>query len=522
MSNSKNGQKFKLTKIAAITLSAALIFGCDDLELKTTNNNGSGEESGGESSGGGGGAANLFAAITDTSGDTAGNLIYTLANNGKADLTVGGVSVDVVYPTNQDQDFSIGLYDDSGKTDSMVADIILQSNGSIQLRDTLSVSGKTKITLAATHTLGTSTNYQVSWDKDALEYTLTIDGSTIGTYAFNNLAATSVASFGVKLGSNAKVAAGTSTVDNIKIYSDIEMETSVFEDDFETGYIIGELLDGDGDVYSGLQVKVAGTQATDEEEGEEEGEVDFPTALDEFSFTSGSYANSGSATTPLKGSGNDTHVISNTAGATSVEDMALNLAQGSSVFEEESSEPYAYLSYTSAEGSGADQITGSFTLEAVINLSTRTIANDVALIDYADTSNYLGFKTYIESTDADEGVVKFKIYGGVIDDENQSTEAVTSSPLTRGSWSHIVTVYDADAADSGAYGSLTIYINGVEQATKNVNFLPVENEATDKFIIGGGSGSSDKNLDGDLDNIATWNVALTEAQVIERAALFGL
>ena len=521
MNINKNGKKFKLSKIAVVTLSAALVFGCgEDLKFKgsTIADNGEASEGNEGNEGNGESGANLYAAITDTlsiSDDGAGFLKYSIVDNLTNELTSGAISIDVIYPTGQDQDFSIGLYDSTNSTSNMVADVILKSDGRIVTR----VAGSASNTLTVKHTLGDTNNFKITWDATTNEYALSLNNTEIYTGDYNNTTASGVAYFGVKLGSNTKVAAKTSIVDNIVIYSDTAMATTVFEDDFESGYIVGESLDGDGDVYSGLQAVVAGSEA-DEENEEEAG--DFPTALDEFSFTSGSYANSGSATTPLKGSGNDTNVISNTAGATSAENMALNLAQGSSVFEEESSEPYAYLSYTSTEGSGADQITGSFTLEAVINLSSRAIASDVALIDYANTSNYLGFKTYIESSDDDEGVVKFKIYGGVIDGENQSTEAVTSSPLATDSWSHIVTVYDADAADSGTYGSLTIYINGVEQVTKDVNFVPVENEATDKFIVGGGSGSSDKNLDGDLDNIATWNVALTEAQVIERAALFGL
>ncbi|MEL0629698.1 LamG-like jellyroll fold domain-containing protein [Psychromonas aquatilis] len=69
---------------------------------------------------------------------------------------------------------------------------------------------------------------------------------------------------------------------------------------------------------------------------------------------------------------------------------------------------------------------------------------------------------------------------------------------------------------------MTIYINGVKSESKSVTFKPAKNVATDKFVIGGGSSNSDKNLDGSLDNIATWNTALTEAQIIERATQFGL
>lgn len=260
MRNTKKGQKMKLTKIAAVTLSAALIFGCDDLEFKetTTNDDGSvetdtGTDTGSETT------ANLFASITDTSTDTSGNLRYTLADDDQIDLTTGALSVDVLYPTGQDQDFSIGLYDDSSSTSNMVADIILKSDGRIQTR--IDGSGTT---LNVTHTPGTETNFTVTWDAATTTYTAFMDDVEIFSGDFNNTDATAVASFGVKLASNTKVAAGTSTVDNIKIYSDTTMSTLVFEDNFEE-FILGDDLAGGAAVYySGAEAVIGGVEASDE------------------------------------------------------------------------------------------------------------------------------------------------------------------------------------------------------------------------------------------------------------------
>ncbi len=247
----------------------------------------------------------------------------------------------------------------------------------------------------------------------------------------------------------------------------------------------------------------------------------FPATLDEYTFTytaeGGSYINTGDASGIVEIESSGSAVITTTTGAGGVEETALNLTQITD--EIGTDHQYGYLYYSATENAGMDQITGSFTTEAVIKISDRTIAKDIALIDFADTSNYLGFKTYIES---DDSSVKFKVYGGTADG-NLSTEAKSSEAdvfLAADQWYHIVSVYDTGAS---TYGDITLYINGVVVHTKSIDWLPVDNDgSTDKAVFLGGASSSDKNLDGDVDNIATWNVALTEAQVIERAATFDI
>ncbi|WP_160060277.1 hypothetical protein [Psychromonas sp. L1A2] len=271
MSKIKKGQKMKLTKIAAAVLSTSLVFGCgSDLEFQepnvdsggtggeTDNGDNTGGETGGETT------ANLFASITDTSDSTAGNLRYTLADDGQEDLVAGALSVDVLYPAGQDQDFSIGLYDESGNTSAMVADIILKSDGRVQTR----VAGSGTTLSGVTHTPGTETNFTVTWDAANTTYTAMMDGVEIFTGEFNNTAAVAVASFGVKLGSNSKIAAEASTIDNIKIYSDTEMSTLIFEDDFESFTINDDLAGGAAVFYSGVEAVIGGVESSEETDTE--------------------------------------------------------------------------------------------------------------------------------------------------------------------------------------------------------------------------------------------------------------
>lgn len=217
--------------------------------------------------------ANQYAGITDVSADTSGSLKYDIVTNYGAELTEGAVTVDVLYPTDQDQDFAITVFDSTNTTSGSVADVVLKSDGRVQTR----VAGSTTTVSGITHTPGTTSTYVITWDTETQQYTATMDGTEIFTGDFNNTAATGVAYFGVKLSSNSKVAASTSVVDNIGIYSDAAQETSVFSDDFES-YALETDLSTEG-TYSATEAIVGGTAASeddsdpvDEEPIAEEGE----------------------------------------------------------------------------------------------------------------------------------------------------------------------------------------------------------------------------------------------------------
>lgn len=209
---------------------------------------------------------NLYASITDTSGGdggTSGFLKYNIVDNTTAavELTKGAFSVDVIYPADQDQDFSIGLFDSSNSTSGQVADIVFKTKGRIATR----VAGST-VDTAVTHIPGETNTIVVTWDAETAQYTAMIGDTEIFSGDFNNTDATGVAYFGFKLASDSKIAADTSTVDNILLYSDTTMETLVFNDDFED-FLVGEELDGNGDVYSGNEAVVGGIDSDAPEVG---------------------------------------------------------------------------------------------------------------------------------------------------------------------------------------------------------------------------------------------------------------
>ena len=229
---------------------------------------------------------------------------------------------------------------------------------------------------------------------------------------------------------------------------------------------------------------------------------DFPSAVHEFKFSNGdATTDSGSAASDsMKWTGSAT--LTSTTGSTGTAGTATDVDQDTV------GKGYAY--YTADGTTGADLIEGSFSIETVINRD-RANTKDVALVDYADTSNYLGYKLYIESND---DTLKFKVYGGQIDGSNLSTEAVSSVSINNDEWYHIAAVYDDTESEA------TIYLDGQLVATKSVNWDLAKNSA-DKFILLGGSSEDDKNFDGQVDNIGLWNVALTAEQIAERATQFS-
>lgn len=460
MRNTKKGQKMKLTKIAAVTLSAALIFGCDDLELKETTVADTGTDSG-ETETGSETTANLFAAITDTSTDASGSLRYTLADDSQADLATGALSVDVLYPAGQDQDFSIGLYDDSSSTSNMVADIILKSDGRVQTR----VVGSGTTLSGVTHTPGTETNFTVTWDATTTTYTAFMDGVEIFSGDFNNTSATAVASFGVKLASNSKVAAETSTVDNIKIYSDTAMTTLVFEDDFEAFTVGDDLVGGAAAFYSGAEAVVGGVESTDDE-----ADTDTSSVTDDFeSYTVGDVISTASS---------DWSTANIDAGSVAEvsEDQANGGTQSLYLADNDDSKPYAYRSFagTSTAGSvSVDVYTPSDnTKTTYINVGTGK--NNADRYFEVRLSSSLGYEN---STDGD---------------------VTLETDFSKDNW-HTVTIAWTDA------DLVTVSLDGTEVATDiDQTLLGLSSDTPTQFTVYTGDSSSFvnsayfDNLDSDL------------------------
>jgi len=457
----------------------------------------------------------MSVALTDTTTDNTGKLTYDFDEV----IESGSVSVKVKYAAGETETSYVTI---NGDADT-IANIKMDSgytkvDGQVGIK--LATSAEDFLT-TATFAEDTWVTINVSWN--GTDYTVSVDETEIGTYP--QLVTEFASSVQMKIGNNSNTTDYSFHVDDLEVYkttvstNSFSVKTTtdatlMFSDDFES-YTAGDPLAFA--LYNAAETNEATIVGTKEETDPvvdpiTDPETDFPATVDEFKLSGVDYTNSGSANTVVttaKATGSAGYTA--TTGAYGDVDTAISMDQTAG---------YGYFYYTSEEGAGADQLTGSFSTETVIQITERTITSDVALIDYADTSNYLGFKTYLESAD---NSVKFKIYGGMTEAGNLSSEVKSSDAgvtLTTGEWYHIVSVYDAE--DGSEFGTIKLYINGAEVDSNELGYLPADNVATDKFIMMGGSSSSDKNLDGAVDNVATWNVALDATQVATRAATFGL
>ncbi|WP_435235422.1 LamG domain-containing protein [Psychromonas sp. PT13] len=124
----------------------------------------------------------------------------------------------------------------------------------------------------------------------------------------------------------------------------------------------------------------------------------------------------------------------------------------------------------------------------------------------------------LENTDSDTGwkvIVsksswkpQFKLYNG-----SGSTSVSGTTVLESDTWYDIVATYDNNEAK--------IYVNGVLEGTETITDYIPNTKDGDKVYIGGGSSSSQKNLDGSIDSAAFWLDTLTADEIATRAEEFG-
>lgn len=443
---------------------------------------------------------------TDT-GNNTGELRLKLSDSavGAAEtaITSGKLTVDFIYQVDEDTeqeangegDNSYISFYASGTSKSNLHGEIILSEGKVQYRNangdiTEAIGDESGI--GSTFTPGDKLAIEAMWDDG--KFTFTVNGESFTGEVADN---TPVQVIALRLGDNGNTTNYEVIADNLKVYSnDVAADTLIFEDDFDS-YSVGQVLGSPYNSNSSEATVIGNSNSTDPVEP-----GDFPSAVHEFKFNNGdATTDSGTAASSnTKWTGNAT--LTSTAGSTGSDATAIDVDQDTA--------GYGYAYYTADGTTGADQIEGSFSIETVINRD-RANTSDVALVDYADTSNYLGYKLYIESTD---DTLKFKVYGGVVDESNLSTEAVSSVSIMDDKWYHVAAVYNDVASEA------TIYLNGALVATKSVDWDLAKNSG-DKFILLGGATSSDKNFDGQVDNIGLWNVALTAEQVAERVTQFS-
>ncbi|GAM60476.1 hypothetical protein JCM19232_809 [Vibrio ishigakensis] len=436
-------------------------------------------------------------------------------------IAKGKITVDLIYQKHADTEQTededgnnayLTLYTDGTGNAELYGEAVF-NNGEIFYRTNTIEGGKPQLSdKIGEYNLGEELSVELSWGDD--QYSFTVNDSVYGPfpYAAKNLPVEVIA---IKMGDNSNTTHFELLADNFKVYN-IEgaNEELVFEDNFD-GYAIGQNLSGNP--YNNNSSEAVVVSATGEEPAPEPDPEptpdpgDFPAPINQYEFTNASLSDSGSA-------GNDISLNGPSFTSVAGSDGSANTA---GFLDQDAG--YSYLKVSSP--TGAQSITGSFSIEAVVKQTQRMdgsyYGDDVSVFEYydKDTSNSdweTGFKFYIEGDDKTPenlNAIKMKMYCG-----NSNSEAKTSGlALANDEWQHLMAVYNSST------NQVALYINGEELATKDISCTPLVNgNAEDYVSMLGGATSSDKNFNGSADNIALWDVALTAEQVAERAAEFGL
>ncbi len=149
--------------------------------------------------------------------------------------------------------------------------------------------------------------------------------------------------------------------------------------------------------------------------------------------------------------------------------------------------------YISVPHSSSLNISGSFTLQAWVNydIGFNCSASSCPLIVGKNT-DYTGYALWASGSDC-------KFYGGT-SNWGWGTPGYSSSP-TKGSWYHVVLVYNGSGQ--------TLYVNGLENNRANGSGVPTNNAA----LIIGKHYNTTTYIKGFIDEVAIWNRALSAGEI---------
>jgi hypothetical protein len=178
------------------------------------------------------------------------------------------------------------------------------------------------------------------------------------------------------------------------------------------------------------------------------------------------------------------------------------------ITQSETEKTYGYY-YTTMKGTSDPLafVDGTYSMEIVFSVDDINFnpgfGQDLQLLENTDSDN--GYKLIIDKSSLKP---KFRVYNG-----SGSTSVEAETALTDETFMHLLATFDN--------GEAKLYVNGVlEKAASKLSFMPNTKDG-DKVYIGGGSNSSQKNLEGVLDNAAFFNDVLTADEVAARAQSFG-
>ncbi|WP_220718226.1 LamG domain-containing protein [Agarivorans litoreus] len=152
-------------------------------------------------------------------------------------------------------------------------------------------------------------------------------------------------------------------------------------------------------------------------------------------------------------------------------------------------------------------IDGVISMEIVFKSNSASFnadqGQDLQLLENTDSNK--GWKVVVNKSTL---IPELRIYNGT-----GSTSVKATTALNDDTWMHLVATYNNSTAN--------IYINGKLEGTAEITDYIANTKEGDKVYIGGGSNSSQKNLDGAIDNAAFWLSSLSAEEVAARAEAFG-
>lgn len=166
----------------------------------------------------------------------------------------------------------------------------------------------------------------------------------------------------------------------------------------------------------------------------------------------------------------------------------------------------------SSSGNPSLDIVGPITMEAWVNFVdypnccwNTVMAKSFGSSSYAG-SYWMTFSNHpLDLVSSDTFFSGYSIYGDATDVGNHSL--IDAAPIRDGQWHHIASVYDI------ANGQTYLYLDGqlINQGAKTVAIRVTDHS----FYIGTQPGADRRTFKGYIDEVRLWNVARTEAQILQ-------
>lgn len=154
--------------------------------------------------------------------------------------------------------------------------------------------------------------------------------------------------------------------------------------------------------------------------------------------------------------------------------------------------------YEAASAAVHDMTTNDFSITAWVNLDTVT-SGYIATKRTTATTTSKGYRFGLSASG--------RLYGELCDGTADVISKSAGTILSTGTWYHVCTSYDRD-------NNMSFFINGVLDATQSI--AAQQNTISDntiRFRVGRASSTSGIYLDGRVDDLRIYNVALTEEDV---------